>query len=128
MGHIGALRCGVVSTSDRLVVSVVVKGAVSGSAVRRSDSRTGHVGVVAGAVVTGARSERSVAGGGGSGDGGDFRVAELVVALLALPELVAGTLGVAVGGARTEALLLLVVTAKENLDRDGNEEQETRGR
>jgi len=125
MRYIGALRCGVVTTSDRLVVSVVVKRTVSGSAVRRSNSGAGHVGVVAGAVITGAGSEGSVAGGGGgSGDSSDLRVAELVVALLALPELVARALSVAVGGSRAEALLLLVVTTKEDLDGNRDEEQE----
>ena len=119
------MRGGVVATSDGLVVSVVVKRAVSSGAVRRSDGGTSHVGVVAGAVVTGTRSESSVAGGGR--DGSDLRVAELVVALLALPELVAGALGVAVVGTRTKALLLLVVTSKEDLDRDGDEEEETIG-
>jgi hypothetical protein len=113
----------VVTTGDRLAVSVVVKRAVSSGAVRRSDGRAGHVSVVAGAVITGAGSEGSMAGGGGNGDGGNLRVAELIIALLALPELVAGALGVAVVWARTEALLLLVVTAKEDLNRDGDEEE-----
>jgi uncharacterized membrane protein len=121
--HEGALRGGVVTTGDRLAVSVVVKRAVSSGAVRRSDGRAGHVSVVAGAVITGTGSEGSMAGGGGNGDGGNLRVAELIIALLALPELVAGALGVAVVWARTEALLLLVVTAKEDLNRDGDEEE-----
>ena len=80
--------------------------------------------VVARAVVTGTRSKSSVAGGRGSGDSSDFRVAQLVVTLLALPELGAGATGVVVAGAGTEALLLLVVTAKEKLHRDRKEEEE----
>ena len=124
VGHVSTLRGGVVTTSDRLVVSVIVERTVSGSAVRRSDGRAGHVGVVAGTVIAGTGSESRVAGGGGGRDGGDFRVVELIVALLALPELVAGALGVAVIGARAEALLLLVMAAKEDLDRDGDEEEE----
>lgn len=123
MRHEGALRGGVVTTGDRLAVSAVVKRAVSSGAVRRSDGRAGHVSIVAGAVIMGTGSEGSMAGGGGNGDGGNLRVAELIVALLALPELVAGALGVAVVWARTEALLLLVVTAKEDLNRDGDEEE-----
>lgn len=126
MGHIRALRCGVISASNGFVVSVVVKGTVSGSAVRRRNSRASHVGVMAGAVITRARSKCSVTGGGGCGDGGNFRIAKLVVALLALPELVAGTLGVAVGRTGTEPLLLLVVTAKKNLDRNGEQEEEAK--
>lgn len=126
MRYIRSLRGGVIATSYRLVVSVVVKRTMSGGAVGWSNGRTGHVSVVAGAIVTGTGSEGSVAGGGGSGYSSDFRVTKLVVALLALPELGTGTLSVAVLRARTEALLLLVVTAKEDLYRDGDEEQETR--
>lgn len=125
MRHVCTGRGGVVSTSDGLVVSVVVKWTMSSGAVGRSDSGASHVGIVAGAVVTSTRSESSVPGGGGSGNSRNFRVAELV-ALLALPELVTRALGVAVVRARAEALLLLVVTTKENLNRDGDEEEETR--
>src|SRR5690242_21259267 len=104
-----------VAASDRLVVSVIVKRAVGGSAIRSIDSRTGHVGVVAWAVVTGTGSKSSMAGGGRSWDSSNFRVAELVVALLALPELVARAASVVVGGAGTKALLLLVMAAQEEL-------------
>lgn len=113
-----------VTTGDGLVIGVVIKRAVSGSTVRRSDSRASHVGVMTGAVVMGARSKSSMASGRSSGDSGDFRVTKLVVALLALPELVTGTLGVAVGWAGAEAFLLLVVTAKQDLHGDGKKEEE----
>lgn len=113
-----------VATSDGLAVAVVVKGTVSSSAVGSVDSGASHVGIVALTVVTGTRSKSSVAGGRGSRDSSDFRVTELAVAILALPELAARATSVAVGGARAEALLLLVVTAKEHLHRNRKEEEE----
>lgn len=112
-----------VTTGDRLVVSVVVKRAVSSSAVR-SDSGASHVSVVAGTVVTGTGSKRSVAGSRSSRDSSDLRVTELAVAVLALPELATGATSVVVGGAGSKALLLLVVTSKEHLHRNGEEEEE----
>jgi hypothetical protein len=56
--------------------------------------------------------------------GCNFRVTEAAVALVALPELDTGALGVAVGWARAVALLLLVVLVDEELERDGDEEEE----
>lgn len=108
-----------VTTVNRLVISVVVERTVGSSAVRSSNSGAGHVSVMAGAVVTSTRSKSSVAGGRSSGDSSNFRVAKLVVAVLALPEFGAGATGVVVGRARAEALLLLVVTAEEELHWDG---------
>lgn len=113
-----------VTASDRLAVTVVVKRAVSSSAMRSVDSGASHVSVVAGTVITGTRSKSSVAGGRGSWDSGDLRVTELAVAVLALPELAARATSVVVGRARTKALLLLVVTAKEELHRDREKEEE----
>jgi hypothetical protein len=60
----------------------------------------------------------------GSSDFGVTQTAVALVALVALPELHAGTLGVAVGRAGTVALLLLVVTRHEELEGDGDEEEE----
>ena len=116
---ISTCRCSVVTTVNRLVVSVVVKRTAGSSAVRSSNSGAGHVSVMAGAVVTSTRSKSSVAGGRGSGDSSDFRVTKLVVTVLALPEFGAGATGVVVGRARTETLLLLVVSAEEELYWDG---------
>jgi hypothetical protein len=43
---------------------------------------------------------------------------------LAAPPLTAGTVGVVVGGGRTEALLALVVAGQEDLEEDRDEEKE----
>ena len=115
-----------VTAVSRLCVAVVVKRSSSSGAVRSSDSGAGHVGVVTRTIVTGTRSQSSVASSRGSRDSGDFRVAELIVAPLALPELGAGAAGVVVGRAGTETLLLLVVTAKEELYGDREKEEEAR--
>ncbi len=113
-----------ITTSDRLVVSMIVERTAGSSAVRGSDSRASHVSVVTWAVVTGTGSKSSVASGRSGGDSSDFRVTELVVALLSLPELIARAASVVVSRARTETLLLLVVTAQDELHRDGQEEEE----
>jgi hypothetical protein len=121
----------VVTAGDRLVVSSLVERAISDMSTTVG-SRASHVSVVAGAVVVmSTRSKRSVAGGCGCGrwDSSNLGVTELAVAVLALPELTAARAScVVVGGARTKALLLLVVTAEEHLHRDGEEEQESRKR
>jgi len=114
----------VVTASDRLAVSVVVEGTVGSGSVRSCNSGAGHVGVMTWAVVTSTRSKSSMAGGGGR-NSGDFRITKLVVTLLALPELGAGTASVVVGRSRAEALLLLVVTSEKNLYRNGEKEEES---
>lgn len=121
---VGASRRGVIATSHRLVVSVVVEGPTSSSAVRGSNGRASHVCVVAWAVITSTRSESSVTSGRGGRDSSDFGITELGVALLTLPKLVASATSVVVSGAGAEALLLLVVTAHEELHRDGQKEEE----
>jgi hypothetical protein len=60
----------------------------------------------------------------GDGDSADFGVAEALPALVALPELKTGALGVAVGGARAVALLLLVMAGEQDVQWDGDEEEE----
>lgn len=106
-----------VSTAKPALVAIV-------SSTWRRDSRAGVGSVVAWAdIVT--RSSKTTSS---DGDSGHFGVAEAaVLALVALPELDAGTLGVAVGGAGTVALLLLVVLVDEELERNGDEEEETGG-
>lgn len=52
-----------VTAGNRLAVCVVVERAVGSSAVRSSNSGASHVSVVTLAVVTGARSKSSMAGG-----------------------------------------------------------------
>lgn len=117
---VGSSRCSVVATLHRLVVSVVVKRTV-----RSSDSRACHVSVMAGSVVTGTRSKSSMAGGGGGRNSSNLRIAKLVVALLALPELGTGAASVVVGRARAKALLLLVMASQKDLDGDGKKEEES---
>jgi hypothetical protein len=108
----------VVSTVETSVLVVVISAVDVGS----SDSRASVSSVVAGAdVVLDNRGSKST---GSRGNGSDFRVTEAIVALVALPELHAGALGVAVGRAGTVALLLLVVLGHEELEGDGNQEEE----
>jgi len=104
----------VVSTAEpRLVVVVTSTGS--------SDGRASVGSVVAWADIM-ARSSEATSSDGGSGD---FGVAETtVLAGVALPELGTGALGVAVGGAGTVALLLLVVLVDEELKGNGDEEKE----
>jgi hypothetical protein len=105
------------------VVSTVKRGlVVVESRVGRRNSRASVRSVVrrADVVLDNRGSETSL-----SGHGSDFRV-NSAVALVALPKLHAGALGVAVGGARTVALLLLVVLGHEELEGDGDEEEEAR--
>jgi len=116
----------VVSAGDRLVVGSLVERTISdmGATV---GSRASHVSVVARAVVVvSTRSKRSVTSSRGSGgwDSSNLWVTELAVAVLALPKLTARASSVVIGGARTKALLLLVVTTKEHLHRDGEKEKE----
>lgn len=59
------------------------------------------------------------------GDGADFRIAKTLGAAVALPELCARALGVAVGGAGAECLLLLVIAAQAELDEGRDEEEES---
>ena len=117
-----------VTAGDRSVVSSLVERAISDMGGTAVGSRTSHVSVVAGAVVVvSTRSKRSVVGSRSSGgwDSSNLGVTELALAVLALPELTARASCVIVGGARAKALLLLVVTAKEHLHRDGEEEEES---
>lgn len=87
----------------------------------RRNSRAGVGSVVAWADIVARSSEAASSNGGG----GDFGVAEAtVLALVALPELHAGALGVAVGGAGAVALLLLVMLVDKELEGDGDEEEE----
>ena len=108
-------RGGVVSGTDRLVAFETIVG--SGN----SGSSVG--GVVAGAVVVGSSWGSKTTGGR---YGSDFRVTVLSnpVGLPALPELHAGTLGVAVGRTGTESLLLLVMAHQEDLDEGAEQEEE----
>lgn len=99
---------------------VVVINAVG---VGHADSRAGVSSVVAGADVM-SRDSKTARGDRGSGN---FGVLETAVALVALPELDAGALGVAVGWAGTIALLLLVVLGHEELEGDGNQEEDAGG-
>jgi len=107
----------VVSTGHRLVGRETSVGS--------SDGGTGVSGVVAGAVVVGASRDSEATSGSGR-DGTNFRVAVSsgAVSLAALPELHAGALGVAVAGAGTERLLLLVVLHEEDLDEGAEQEEE----
>ena len=95
------------------------------TSVGSSDGGASVSGVVAGAVVVGA-SRDSEATSGSSRDGTDFRVAVSsgAVSLATLPELHARALGVAVAGAGTERLLLLVVLHEEDLDEGAEQEEE----
>jgi hypothetical protein len=110
---VGASRRSVVSTAESLVV-VLVAG------MRSSNSGAG-VGSVVGWANIVSRSSKTT---GSNRDGTDFRVTEALGAAVALPELNAGALGVAVGRTRTVALLLLVVAGKEHLEWDGDKEEE----
>lgn len=101
------------AAKSRLVVGII-------SSARSSNSRASISSVVRWANVV-SRSSKTTSSDGGSGD---FRVAETAAALLTLPELNAGTLGVAVGRAGAVALLLLVVLVDEELEGDGDEEEE----
>jgi len=109
---------GVVSTSNRLVGSE--------TRVRSSDGGASVGSVVAGTVVVG-RGRGSKTASSGSRDGTDFGIAVShgAVGLAALPELHAGTLGVAVVRTRTKGLLLLVVAHKEDLDESAEQEEES---
>lgn len=118
-------RGGVITTDNGLAVCVVVKRTMSSSTMGRSDGGASHMSVVAGTVVMGTRGKGGMASCRGNGDSSDFRVAQLVVALLTLPEFVTRALGVAVGRAGSKTLLLLVVTAEQNLDRNGEKEEES---
>jgi hypothetical protein len=110
-----------VSANRRSVVSTVKSGlVVVESRVRRRNSRASVRSVVrrADVMLNDRGSETTL-----SGHGSDFRV-DSAVALVALPELHARTLGVAVGRAGAVALLLLVVLGHEELEGDGDEEEE----
>jgi hypothetical protein len=110
-----------VSANRRSVVSTVKSGlVVVESRVRRRNSRASVRSVVrrADVMLNDRGSETTL-----SGHGSDFRV-DSAVALVALPELHARALGVAVGRAGAVALLLLVVLGHEELEGDGDEEEE----
>jgi hypothetical protein len=110
---VSASRCSVVSTVKSGLVVVE-------SRVRRRNSRASVRGVVrrADVMLDNRSSETSL-----SGHGSDLRI-DSAIALVALPELHAGALGVAVGRTGTVALLLLVVLGHEELEGDGDEEEE----
>lgn len=101
-----------VTSSQRLVVVI--------GAARSSNGATGVRSIVASAVVVGSRDTKTARR---RWDSSDLGVTEGVVVTLPLPELDARALGVAVGGARSESLLLLVVATKEEL-KEGREEEE----
>lgn len=100
-----------VTTSDWLIVAMVIQRAMSSGAIWSSDGRSSHVGVVAWTVVASTRSKSSVASSRSDWDSGNLRIAKLTVMLLTLPELGTGAASVVVGRSRAKALLLLVVTA-----------------
>ena len=109
------VRSSVVATSNGLVAVV---------GVGRSDGRASVGSVVARAVVVGnSRGGKTTSSSGRDGANLRVAVASGPGGLLTLPELHAGTGGVAVAGAGTEGLLLLVVTHEEDLD-EGAEEEE----
>ena len=83
---VSARRRGVISTMQRLVMGVVVTSA------RSSNSRAGVGSVVRWANVV-SRSSKTTSSNGNSAD---FGVTEALLALVALPELDTGALGVAV--------------------------------
>lgn len=112
---IGAGRSGVISADNGLVVLI--------RSIGRGNSAASVGSVVARTIVMVTRSKTAR----GGWDGADLRVAETLGAAVALPELDAGTLGVAVGWAGTKALLLLVVAAKAKLENSRDEEQECAG-
>jgi len=109
----------VISTVQGTGLVVVINAVGMGHA----DSGAGVSSVVAGAHVMG-RDSKTARSDRGSGNLG---VLETAVALVALPEFDAGALGVAVGGAGTVALLLLVVLGHEELEGDGDQEEEAGG-
>jgi hypothetical protein len=106
-------RSMVTAVECRLVVIVAGTGSSNGGASVRGVVRRANV-------VLNSRGLKTTSGRGSS----NFRVTQATVALVALPKLHAGTLGVAVGWARTVALLLLVVTRHKKLEGDGDEEEE----
>jgi hypothetical protein len=123
-GLVVGSRC-LVGTNRRSVVSTVETSGlvvvINTASVGRGDSGTSVGSVVAWANVVVNGSSKTASG---NRDSGNFGVAEVVVALFALPELHAGALGVAVGWARAVALLLLVVLGHEKLEGNGDEEEE----
>lgn len=102
-----------ITSSQRLVVLI--------GAARSSNGATGVSSIVAGAVVVGGRDTKTARR---RWDSSDLGVTKGVVAALPLPELDTRALGVAVGGARAESFLLLVVAAKEELEQGGDEEED----
>jgi hypothetical protein len=116
---VSAGRGSVVSTVKTSVLMVVI----SAVDVRNSDSGASVGSVVAGTdVVLDNRGSKTT---GNRGNGSDLGITEFLVALVALPELHAGALGVAVRWAGTVALLLLVVLGHEELEGDRDQEEET---
>jgi hypothetical protein len=107
----------VVATVETTSLVVVVDAVGMGHA--NSGASVGSVVAWANVMVSGDSKTAS-----GNRSSGYFGVAETVVALVALPELHARTLGVAVGWAGSVALLLLVVLGHEQLEGDGDEEEE----
>jgi hypothetical protein len=103
----------VTAVERRLVVIVAGTGSSNSGASVRGVMRRANI-------VLDSRGLKTSSSRGSS----DFGVTQTAVALVALPELHAGTLGVAVGRAGTVALLLLVVTRHEELEGDGDEEEE----
>ncbi len=85
-----------------------------------SNSGTSVGGVMAWAIVMMSRRGKTTSG---SRSSGNLWITETLGAAVALPELDARALGVAVPWARAETLLLLVVAGKEELDNSGQEEE-----
>jgi hypothetical protein len=109
----------VVSTGQRLV-RVIVRGR------SRCDSGSGVGGVVRRTVVARSRGKRATSSGTSDGDGtSHLSIASGTVLAAAAKELDTGTLGVAVGGRRAVALLLLVNASEAELDESGHKEQKT---
>lgn len=113
----------VISTRRRSVISSMERLVASGlmASMRRSDSRARVRGVVRWAVIVSGSSSKATRC---SRDGTDFSVAEILLALVALPEFNATSPSVAVRWAGTVALLFLVMAAEELLKWGGDEEKE----
>ena len=103
-----------VSTRHRLVMLISVTGSSNRRARVRSVVRRAVI------IMPDSRGRKTAR----DRDSADFRVAQALGAAVALPKLSAGALGVAVGGAGTERLLLLVVASEAELDEGGDEEEE----
>jgi len=110
------VRSSVVATSDGLVAVV---------GIGRSDSGASVGSVVAGAVVVGSsRGGKATTSSSRNGANLGVTVTGSPSSLFTLPELHAGTGGVAVAGTGTKGLLLLVVAHEEDLDEGAKKEED----